>query len=151
LDSTSRRIKHVNEAPCAACTQILARYPGINNTIAFWFTNLQYQHPDVHCSCAGRGEQDQEDCFLKGSSRAHWLYSAHNYNAALDLFQLKNGVYSLNAAWFKEVIAPALIESLEWYGSPKAEYYELPHVQLRDWKKLRDSGLLVPVDSLVSR
>src|SRR6266850_2662917 len=136
-------MKHENSGFCEKCLSIINRYPGFNEALMRWFFSLQKKHPEAHISCAGRGEQDQEALFLKQATRAHWTHSAHNYNAALDLFDMtgtKDGIYS--RVWFRDIMSPCLEPWIEWYGAPNAQFYELPHIQLRDWKDQVSSGYL---------
>lgn len=133
-------MSHVNEDFCPGCAQVLNRYPDFSEELRTWFLALRMEHPETHASCAGRGRIDQEVAFSRGASKAHYGESAHNCNAAIDLFELKDGQYTLDPAWFQLVVAPALYASLRWYGEPKASFYELPHVELRNWKECLQNG-----------
>jgi hypothetical protein len=97
----------------------------------------------VHCSCAGRGQQEQEELFLKKATRAHWKESAHNYNVAMDLFELRNGQYTLDHQWFLKVVNPTLGDWQDWYGRPNAPFWELPHVEVKDWHLVKEILTLV--------
>lgn len=90
---------------------------------------------------------DQEALRLRGASKAAWKQSAHNWNAALDLFcMIPNvpNIYFMN--WFNNTLAPALPDFLNWYGRPGAPFYELPHIEIRDWYSLAHQGLLKLVE-----
>lgn len=131
--------KHVNNGNCPRCDIIFDRYPGFNAYLRQWFKDLQAQHKDAHISCAGRGKKEQEEYFLKGTSKARYGQSAHNYNAAIDLFRLEQNGASWARNWFENIVLPAVkahIDRLNWYGLPGSPYFELPHIELRDWKKL---------------
>jgi len=147
---------HQNAGKCPGCQTILNRYPGFHPGLRAWFERLQIDSPEAHISCAGRGQIDQEALFVKKATRAHWLESSHNYNAALDIF--RNVALSLyDTHWFQQVVSPALtnpkychtpgnpVVQLSWLGRPGSPFPELPHVQLKDWVAMRKSGLLIPV------
>jgi hypothetical protein len=121
-------------------------YPNFYRPLRSWFVFFQAAHPEFHASEAGRGQEKQEKEFSEKDTLAHWLESAHNYNAALDLFIVVNGRSLYDKEWFNKILAPAIPKTLEWYGRPGCTFREFPHVQVKDWKQLRDSGLLVPVE-----
>jgi hypothetical protein len=138
--------KHVNSGQCIHCLEIFQRYPGFHVGLYKWFQDLQQKHPEAHVSCAGRGRQDQEECFNRGASRAHFGQSAHNYNSAIDLFKNQgNDIY--DRSWFDLVVKPAMIHMdwLCWYGAPGAPFPELPHVEVKNWHAMRDKGELALV------
>jgi hypothetical protein len=86
-------------------------------------------------------------CLLKGVSHAQYGESAHNFNAALDLFQQQqDGKYLLNRQWFLKVVKPALESWMIWYGDRDAEFYELPHVQISTYRELVRQGKLKLVE-----
>ena len=85
-------------------------------------------------SCAGRGELDQEAVFIRKASRAKWTESSHNWNAALDLFELDGDPKDIyERRWFDQVLAPELLDWIVWYGRPGSSFNELPHIEIRDW------------------
>lgn len=131
---------HLNDGSCQKCLEILNRYPGINQNLNLWILNLQRNNPDAHVSCAGRGMVDQEAAFHRGASKAHYGESSHNYNCAVDIFQLSDGKAVWDREWFDLVVGANLADGLKWYGAPGAVFYELPHVELTDWKLLVKSG-----------
>lgn len=135
--------KHKNDGQCMHCLTIIQRYPGFHLELFKWFQALQQKHPEAHISCAGRGRQDQEECFHRGASRARYGQSAHNYNAALDLFK-NQGNDIFDRSWFELVIAPAVkaAPEIEWYGRPGSPFPELPHVQIKAWRALADNQQL---------
>lgn len=137
---------HINSGNCLECAAILNKYPGFSEELRTWFFALQIENPDLHTSCGGRGHVDQEAAFAKGASKAHWLESSHNWNLACDLFQLKDGVYTLDQVWFNSVVGSNLYPSLNWYGIKGSPYRELPHVEIRGWRSLVASGDAVPVE-----
>lgn len=135
-------MKHQNNGKCPKCQEIFDRYPGFYQPLRDWFEKLQVEHPEAHISCAGRGEIEQEDAFILGRTRARFGQSAHNYNCAIDIFVMQKGLNIYDRDWFNSVIAPRITAELEWYGAPRAKFFELPHVQLRGWKKLKDEGVV---------
>jgi len=126
--------RHLNSGDCAKCNEIFARYH-CEAEIRDWFKALQKKNPDAHISSAGRGKADQELYFTQGTSKAHWGQSAHNYGAAVDIFQIgSDGKAAWPRGWFDTVVFPALTTALKWYGAKGSPFFELPHVELADWK-----------------
>lgn len=138
-------MKHLNNGNCPKCMSIINKYPGFNLRMLQWFIDAQKKHSDFHVSCAGRGEVEQEECVARGASRAHWGQSSHNYNAALDGFFLIDGKYNLERRRFEPVVME-LPSYIEWYGRQGSKFPELPHFELKDWRYLKDSGLLKLVE-----
>lgn len=138
-------MKHVNNGRCPKCHEIIHRYSGFHEELLAWFMDLQERHPEAHVSCAGRGEIEQEGHYQVGRSKAHFGESAHNYNCALDLFEMwGNPKHIYENEWFQAVIRPEIEKHqwLNWYGSKDAKFKELPHVEVRNWRELRDQGLI---------
>jgi hypothetical protein len=133
-------MKHLNNKKCPACAEIFDKFPNFNQQLRGWFISLQAKYPESHISCAGRGVIDQESKVNGGRSRAHYGFSAHNYNCAIDLFVQLPGKDIYDSAWFKNVLAPEIPYFLEWYGAHGSSYYELPHVQIREWRGLKVTG-----------
>ena len=131
---------HKNNGACESCLAIITRFPGFDSQLAEWFLSLQKLHPELHTSCAGRNQIDQEAAFSRGASKAHWGESAHSWNCALDLFELKDGKYTLDEDWFRVVIGANLRPFVRWYGLPGSLYKELPHVEIANWRTLAKSG-----------
>jgi len=127
---------HENSGDCKKCDSIFDRYPGFNSRLREWFKDLQREVPDAHISCAGRGEDDQMSVLLKGLSRASYGKSAHNYGAAIDVFQLKDGKVLWVQQWFELHIVPHLESWLSWYGQPGSAFFELPHIELKAWRSM---------------
>lgn len=141
------KVKHENNGKCLKCQEIMNRYPGFSPTLREWFEKLQAANPDAHTSCAGRGKADQEAALKGGFSKASYGKSSHNWNAALDIFQLtSDGKAAWPKAWFQKVVAPALTSELNWYGAPGSSFYELPHVEILVWRALRDAKALKLVE-----
>lgn len=137
--------KHENSGSCQKCLEIIDLYPGFSAELKNWFVGLQKKYLDVHVSCAGRGQVAQEQAFQEKKSDAHWTQSAHNFNAALDLFFLVNEGYCLDEELFQK-IHPDLPETIAWYGEPTASYKERPHFELKSWKDMVLAGALKLVE-----
>ena len=135
-------MSHINNGSCLSCAQLFNKYPNFYQPLRDWFTALQSSHPEAHISCAGRGEIDQNALFERGATKAKFGESAHNWNAAIDIFQLKDGQYNLDDSWFQLVVVPALTDDLNWYGKPHAIFYERPHVEWLSWNSMAKNGLL---------
>lgn len=137
---------HLSNGRCLKCHDIFDRYPSFNLDLLDWFQNIQSKHPDAHVSCAGRGAVDQDAAFQRGASRAKFGQSSHNYNAAIDVFQLEMGRAIWHQEWFDRVIGGNLTSGIKWYGAVGSEFFELPHCELREWKKWAEEGLLKLVE-----
>lgn len=138
-------MKHVNNGNCDKCDEVLDRYPGFHEGLRLWFKAMQKKHPDAHTSCGGRGKADQEDAFIKGTSRAHYGQSAHNYNLAIDIFRLTLNGAEWPRLWFRDVVGTAVIKNnadpdrklvITWYGMPGSKFFELPHCEVESWKSV---------------
>ena len=141
-------LKHTNDGRCKKCQEIMDTFPGFYQPLREWFTETQLLYlPEVHVSEAGRGEEKQEADFKAKTSKAHYGQSAHNYNCALDLFELATGPTDIyNEKWFKEKLAPVLSIEIDWYGRPGSVFRELPHIEHKGWKDLVASGELKLVE-----
>lgn len=146
------KVSHSNSGKCPKCSEILNKYKGFNVDLGLWFIELQSRIPEAHISCAGRGKTEQELFLKQGTSRAKYGQSAHNYNAALDFFRLTQaGGASFDSIWYKTVLGPQILphQWIRWYGviEGKDDYYELPHIELRNWRKLVKNGALRLVEN----
>lgn len=140
-------MKHTNNGNCKRCLEILYRYPNPDKDLVLWWVGFQMEHPEAHISCAGRGRMDQEALKVRGASRASYGESAHNYNAAIDIFeQGGDGKNIYEKQWFFDVLAPSLPDFLKWYGWPGSKFLELPHVEREDWRALAKLGELKLVE-----
>ena len=129
--------KHKNDGDCLQCLLIFDRY-SFNLELKLWFLDVQKKVPQAHISCAGRGEVEQEAAFIRKASKARWGKSAHNYGAAIDIFEMGGAdpkdIYESN--WFRTVLGPLIPDWLLWYGRPNAPFFELPHVEVKEWRKM---------------
>lgn len=142
-------VKHINNKNCPKCEEIFNRYPEFNNELKTWFKAIQEKNPEAHISSAGRGKEEQELYFKKGSSKAHYGQSSHSYGAAIDLFELHMLGARWDKSWFEKVVEPAIKlcnGKFKWYGLKGSEFYELPHVEVSNWKELLKQGLIKLVE-----
>lgn len=136
-------MKHTNNGACQRCDQIFKRYPGFHAGLWAWFTAFQKVNPEAHISCAGRGRDDQEAAKIRGASRASFGESAHNYNAAIDIFEMKDDLAQIyEKDWFIKTVRPVISKApwLKWYGRTvgtveQDEFFELPHIEVADWRE----------------
>ncbi len=106
---------------------------------------MQAKCPEFHLSEAGRGQERQNQMFKEGKSRAKWLESAHNFNCAIDTFVMLPGVETLYPKqWYMETLRPEIPSFLAWLGE-STRFPELPHIEVREWRKLlfRNAALCV--------
>jgi hypothetical protein len=146
-------IRHINNGTCPKCVLIFARYPGFPSAFQAWFTEIQGRRPEAHISCAGRGAEEQNDAVKKRTSRAKYGQSAHNFNMAIDVFKLHLTGIEWPREWFSDVIATAVAKQnasdgfkLKWYGATGSAFFELPHIELADWKTRPERRLVEPLE-----
>jgi hypothetical protein len=140
------QIKHQNNGACPKCKEIFGKYHNFNPKVRSWFVIFQAAHPEAHISCAGRGHADQEIKRSEGLSKASYGQSAHNYNCAIDVFVSLSQKDIYDKKWFNEVLAPEIPYFLNWYGAPDSRFHELPHIELRDWRRLKATGMVSLVE-----
>jgi hypothetical protein len=138
-------LSHINSGNCPACLSIFEKFPGFYEPLKNWFFDIQSKNPTFHISCAGRGQVDQEAAFARGASKAHWLQSSHNFNAAIDTFFLINGQYRLDHNFYDQ-IAPQIDGSIDWYGKPGSPFPERPHFEIANWRQLVADNTLKAVE-----
>jgi hypothetical protein len=140
-------MKHTNDGKCKKCLEIIYKFPNPYQRAVLWFVDLQSRHHEAHVSEWGRGEDSQEALFLRGASRAKWKKSAHNWNAAFDIFEMGGDPKNIyESSFYKEVLKPNLPTWLKWYGEPGSPFFELPHVEVATWKEMAASGELKLVE-----
>lgn len=137
---------HDLSGDCPSCLNIFSKYSNFNSQLQNWFKEIQSKHPEAHISCAGRGRLSQEELYQENRSRAPWGHSAHNYNAAVDIFELRGDRAVWDREWFDRIIGAQLMPEFKWYGYPGSEFYELPHVEISNWRVQLAQGLLHPVE-----
>ena len=139
------RTKHENVYNCLKCNEILIKFNGLHDHMYLFVNELKKLDCSAHISCASRGRVEQEVYFQRGASNARYGKSAHNYGAAVDIFRIdEKGLLSYSEAWFNKTVGKlvkewnkaGVYEPLDWYGAKGSEFYERPHVELDNWKKL---------------
>lgn len=141
---------HDSSGRCPRCQFIFNRYPAFHAFLRSWFESFQEQHPEAHISCAGRNEIDQDALFYSHPpvTKASWPHSAHNWNAAIDVFCMIPGNPDIyDKTWFYSVLGPAIPASYSWYGRANAPFPEMPHIEVSGWETLAKSGFLRMVDA----
>lgn len=141
---------HANTGTCPRCQMILDRYPGFYKPLRDWFEAFQLKNPEGHLSCAGRGHDEQQALFYRKATLAQWGKSAHNWNAAIDMFCMipDNGdIY--DRVWFHDTLAPAIPAYFQWYGRSGSPFYELPHIEIGNWRVSSASGDIHLVETFV--
>jgi len=101
---------------------------------------------DCTIACAFRGQQAQEKAFNDKFSKAHWLESPHNYMPALavdvvpypTMWSDENKLIEL--AGIVKIKAIDLGIDIEW-GGDWTGFKDLPHYQLRNWKKYLEDAI----------
>lgn len=92
-----------------------------------------------------RTKEEQEADYLKGTTRAHWLQSPHDYNPSLAVDAAPIPLHWQNLASFSQlaqaIYAAADFEGVQiQWGGNFLTIKDYPHFQLSDWK--RRAGLL---------
>lgn len=142
----SPKVRHTNNGRCLKCQEILDLYPGFHAELRMWFEAFQLRYNDAHVSDAGRGKKRQEQYLKAGSSFARWAESAHNWNAALDIFWLVAGKAYYGMELYNSRLKPALLPWILWGMEWKGKMREAPHVEVRDWKALAKNKTLSLVE-----
>lgn len=138
-------MSHKNNGNCQGCLDKFNRYPGFSEFLQTWFFEKQFKTPTLHVANAGRGRAEQEEYFSRGASRAHFGESAHNWNCAVDTFFQIDGRYSVDRDLYLPVVQD-LDMRVVWYGEKGAAFPETPHLEIANWRAMRDQGLLKLVE-----
>ena len=130
-------MSHINNGNCSHCLEIMETYAGFHEGLWMWFQEFQSTTPEAHISCAGRGKVEQESDFSKGVSKAHYGESAHNHNAAIDIFRLLLTGADWDRIWFETVMAPSAKNAgFEWGGDWRGSLGDYPHIEAPEWESL---------------
>lgn len=134
-------VKHTNDKACKKCEEIFNKYKNFHQPLQEWFKKLQQIIPECHIAYAGRGKAEQDDFFAKGTSKAKWTESPHNYGLAIDVFELTIGGARWDTIWYKERINPE-VKKTDWleHGLDWPKFKDAPHIQLKNWKDLVKNG-----------
>ncbi len=139
--------KHENSGDCPKCNEIFNAYSGFHWGLRDWFKQLQAYFPEAHISDAGRGSKRQEEYFKIGRSKCHYKESAHNYNAAIDIFGITDHRSVYSREWFEQVVEFNYDKDLfKWYGEEGSRFKELPHMEVKNWRELVKDGKLKLVE-----
>lgn len=124
-------MKHENKRICLECNRILR---SADNELIRFAAYIRAAYPEAHVSCAFRGENEQNEAFERGFSRARWPDSKHNKTPAkaIDFFyQDKFGKGIWDAKWFKMVLDEASrMFGLMWGG--RWNRPDFPHVEMKE-------------------
>jgi hypothetical protein len=136
--------RHKNGGNCEKCFEILNFNGGTDNILASWFLLMSSKVDDLHVSCSGRGEDEQNKLYYEKKSNAKWTESPHNYSPslAIDLFFIDhNGNAVFDKARFKDLCLdkPA---NIKWGGDFK-NFPDSPHFERTGWEKLKKEGSLI--------
>jgi hypothetical protein len=129
--------RHTNTGTCEKCAEILQ---SAHVSLQSFAKEFQKKNPDGHISWAHRGEDDQQAAYVQGKSKATFGNSPHNYRPALaiDWFRLTDSGARWDAPWFRDKLGPAArAHGLVWGGDFKS-FVDLPHVEMANWKGLRN-------------
>lgn len=136
-------MQHRNDGKCKKCQEIFNKFPNFHLGLQVWFEQFQALHPEAHISEAGRDSNTQQILRSKGASKANFGQSAHNWNAAIDIFELSGDMKDIyEPAWYNKLFPSNIPDWLKWYGEPGSQFFELPHVEVRNWKVLVEQGSL---------
>lgn len=141
-------LKHTNDGACKKCMEIIFSYADPYEPLIEWFVETQKQLPDMHCSEVGREKARQERMVETHRSNAHWEHSSHNWNCGMDIFRNAKVIYDED--WFRGVFAKFVPPWLNWYGAIGSKFYELPHIEPRNWEALKETGVIKLVTKRVS-
>jgi len=135
---------HTNSGNCPRCDELMDFYPGFYDPLRKWFKQFQAAHPEGHVISAGRSESEQNGLVGSGGSYTAgskpFPSSAHNWGAALDIFQ--QGSMDKDT-WFRTVLAPTVPSWCTWGGNYRS--YDPVHVQVGNLTELRNSGKVTKV------
>lgn len=142
--------KHQNKNDCEACLDILTKYPKLYPILKSWFITMRAKYNMLHCSEAGRGIKRQTLMHAEKKSRATYGASAHNWNAAIDTFIMIKGKDLYDKQWYMNYFYPEVPDWANWYGTPGSRFWEIPHIEVREWKRLAANGELALVETPTS-
>jgi peptidoglycan L-alanyl-D-glutamate endopeptidase CwlK len=98
---------------------------------------------EYNCSivCGYRGKEEQEDCFNKGTSKAHFGQSPHNYSPALAVDCVPYPTLWSDENKLKELAGIIKIKAIDLeieitWGGDFPGFPDLPHYQLKNWLKM---------------
>lgn len=144
--------KHINNGKCEKCLEFMNEW-GVDDILRRWFIATQVRTPEMHTSCVGRNQEDQEFALLHKASKASFGKSPHNYtpSLAMDIFRLvveegKPTQASFNPEWYKAVIVPTIPDRITW-GGYFHDIIDSPHFEIRGWSKIANKVLIWKKDT----
>ncbi len=128
-------VKHGAGPICLLCNEKLEQ---AHPTLREWFLQqVKPLFPDCHVSWTYRGEEDQNACFAKGSSKLKYPMSNHNQcdedgkpcARAIDLFKLDGKIALWPHSYFKDIFSRCQNPEISWGGTFKsivdADHFEI--------------------------
>lgn len=128
--------KHVNKFECPACDEKLK---DAHHDLVLFANRFRGFKQDAHISWAYRGKEDQEAFKAKGTSKAGFGESPHNYKPAmaLDFFRIGlDGKADWTADWYNRFLGPAAREAGLVWGGDWLRFKDIFHVEIKNWKLL---------------
>jgi peptidoglycan L-alanyl-D-glutamate endopeptidase CwlK len=118
--------------------------PLIKDQVVGFLQDCAHADIDVIVTCTRRTAEEQAVLYAQGRTtpgpivtRAKPGQSAHNFGLAVDVAILVHGKLDWERAspLWATVGKLGQNRGLEWYGAPDAEFSELPHFQLPNWRE----------------
>ena len=137
-------LRNSNPYPLSKTGQ--ARFAQLHPSLQAIVQELLY-YKDISVICSFRSREEQEEAFRKGTSKAHFGQSAHNFlpSRAVDIvpypIPMKNNQWDNNSNQWNEVanlfleIAKQKGIEITWGGTFKT-LTDKPHFELTAWRKM---------------
>jgi len=118
-------------------------HPEIVPQVTAFLADCEAAGIDLIVTCTSRTNEEQAILYAQGRTtpgvkvtNAKPGQSAHNFGLAIDVAILVHGKldWDRNSPLWQEVGNFGQARGLEWYGAPEAEFSELPHFQLPNWR-----------------
>lgn len=136
-----KKIIHINcDGPCPKCEEIFNKFPDKNMELYNWFNQLRLKVKTAHIAYAGRGKEEQNYFYEKKTSKAKWGESPHNYNLAIDIFELTQTGARFDVSWYQSSIIPEAIKAGFDCGGLWKSFKDWPHIEIKNWKQVVKDG-----------
>lgn len=127
---------HTHDKLCPLCAE---KETTLNPELATWWRWVKDRHPEAHIAWGFRDEENQNQFYAEGKTRARWPHSKHNVMKdgkpcaeAFDCFIiLADNLARFPASWYK-ALAQALKEASapiqwagEWTGFKEQDHFQL--------------------------